>query len=449
MIERIFFYPEIVVEQGKTHTWFYSPPNHRWARVENYFSPILHQIIRDRGEVIFENIKHAFEKESHDSLTPSELEHVVEQLLLTGVFFQSRDQYNESVQSYLCQGSRLDQVYIHMVYLHMTVRCNYRCWYCYNNRLEKSRSDELGTQQWLDIVDRLHAVKARTFVFTGGEPLLRTDLEEVIQKAKRPDTSVTLLTNGSLFTAERLHRIVPLVDEIMLSLDSFDRTIQARNRSELGFENILQILKYFPNGRHNSTRLTVRSVITKENSDSVMKFRDTLKKKYKISNHMLVKFIPSRLDELPLVPEEDGEGVTEEEIVESTPLPSDYRIFPDFRRRCEACTNAIAVTPRGDIYPCQSFLDLPEYKVANLLEDDWFAAYKSSPIRRMFHEISVDNMPVCRECQYRYLCGGGCPALSKKLYGDINHRVDYQCEIKKKQAKLFLKTSQMVDVKND
>lgn len=446
MINRVYFSPGLQVVQGKTHTWFYSPGNHRWIRVEHYFSPIIEQILQDDGNIIFDNIRNSFEKKSRDSITPPELEQVIEGLLPSGVFFESRELWNQSVEDFQNREIDPDRVDIRMVYLHMTVRCNYRCWYCYNEKLEKSAQDELTTRQWLDIIDRLNTepLKAGNLVFTGGEPLLRDDLETILEKARDYGAYISLLTNGSLLTQERLHRIVPLVNHITLSLDSFDREIQEKNRSGRGFENIIRLLEYFPNGKHGDTGLSVRSVITRENIDSVKQFRDTLREKYKIDRHLVVKFIPTSLDDLHLVPQ--GDEPAEDEIVEATPLPSDYQISPNFKRRCGACTHSIALDARGNIFPCQSMLSNPGYRMGNILDENWLETYKTSKPREIFNRLSVDDMDVCRDCGHRYFCGGGCPAISEKLYGNIHHRVDYQCEHLKKQARLFLMTSKMETV---
>lgn len=449
MKNRLFFLPELLKEHGKTHTWFYSPVNHRWIRVEHYFSPIIEQIIWDKGEIIFSNIRDIFEKKTGDSITASELELFIERLVASGVFFASLQLMNKSVEDFQNQVLEEGPVASRLVYIHMTVRCNYQCWYCYNKELEKSVEDELTTRQWLEIIERLQSERAKTenFIFTGGEPLLRADLEDILEKARESGVNVSLLTNGSLFTPERLSRIVPLVNHITLSLDSFDKEIQEKNRSGHGFENILRLLEYFPNGEHQGTGLSVRSVITRENIDSVIQFRTILKEKFKIPNHRVVKYIPCSLDDLCLVP--DGNEPTEDEILEAHLLPPGYRISPNFKRRCGACTHSIALDPRGNIFPCQSFLTNPRYRMGNILDENWLETFKASEPRKWFNRLSVDGMEVCRDCAYRYFCGGGCPAISEKLYGNIQHRIEYQCEFLKKQARLFLLTSEMETVNVD
>lgn len=96
----------------------------------------------------------------------------------------------------------------------LTRRCNLRCKYC--NAWQKA-PPELDTSQILNIINRLFGLGTRMIRFTGGEPLLRDDIGEIIYYTRKKGIFVTLATNGIMLS----HRISQIknIDGINISLD--------------------------------------------------------------------------------------------------------------------------------------------------------------------------------------------------------------------------------------
>ena len=100
--------------------------------------------------------------------------------------------------------------------LDVTGRCNLRCRHCFACTEEK----ELDTDQLLALVDQLPDVNAHKIILTGGEPLLRRDIEQVVELATARNLGVDLNTNLSLLTYERASRLRRAgLDEISTSID--------------------------------------------------------------------------------------------------------------------------------------------------------------------------------------------------------------------------------------
>jgi radical SAM protein with 4Fe4S-binding SPASM domain len=92
----------------------------------------------------------------------------------------------------------------------VTTRCNLACRYCYNvwNETDYAR-DELDTTGALRLVERIREqTGCMLLTFTGGEPLLRTDLELLVRHARLLGMSCNLITNGTLLTPERARSLV-------------------------------------------------------------------------------------------------------------------------------------------------------------------------------------------------------------------------------------------------
>ena len=96
----------------------------------------------------------------------------------------------------------------------LTFLCNQRCSYC---DVWKYRKEELDLPQVEKIIDELSCLGTKWISFTGGEPLLRSDLESIIAYAKSKNIYVSVSTNGVL-VPEKIN-ILKLADKVKLILD--------------------------------------------------------------------------------------------------------------------------------------------------------------------------------------------------------------------------------------
>lgn len=107
----------------------------------------------------------------------------------------------------------------------ITPRCNYKCLYC--NPLGLGHGDPLGTvsvQDVANVVEAAHDLGMESVRFTGGEPLLRKELPEMIHHAKRvvgiPDVALT--TNASLLKRRLPELLEAGLDRVNISMDAVD-----------------------------------------------------------------------------------------------------------------------------------------------------------------------------------------------------------------------------------
>lgn len=101
-----------------------------------------------------------------------------------------------------------------------TQRCNLRCRHCYSSSGTESAADELSTAAAGAMIDDLAAFGVPVLLFSGGEPLLRADLPELIDRAAASGMRTVLSTNGTLITSELIGRLKRAgVDYVGVSLD--------------------------------------------------------------------------------------------------------------------------------------------------------------------------------------------------------------------------------------
>jgi radical SAM protein with 4Fe4S-binding SPASM domain len=128
----------------------------------------------------------------------------------------------------------------------VTYRCNYRCTMCRlpeRSRLHRERGvEELTTAEWLEVIRGLRRVGATALGITGGEPLLRPDIMEILRSAHDRGLITHLNTNGHLLSEETCARLLDTgVDSVNISLDGCEARIHDRIRGREGsFDRILE-----------------------------------------------------------------------------------------------------------------------------------------------------------------------------------------------------------------
>ena len=111
----------------------------------------------------------------------------------------------------------------HVVAWNLTRRCNLECAHCYISAgPSESAAGELGTAECLRIMDEILAVNpAPLVILSGGEPLLRADLEEIARHAAERGATVVVGTNGTLLTDARIASLKAAgVQGVAVSVDS-------------------------------------------------------------------------------------------------------------------------------------------------------------------------------------------------------------------------------------
>jgi MoaA/NifB/PqqE/SkfB family radical SAM enzyme len=149
------------------------------------------------------------------------------------------------------------------VFLHVTKACNLRCAYCYFSA-RKPLPDEMNTDEFTRLWPQIVALRPEKVVFTGGEPLLREDVLDLLRGLRHFDAQHHVLrclnTNGHLVTPQVARALVGLADEVRVSLDA----MQQRNdllRGTGNFDAAVRALEtYYAAGFEPKVLVTLTSV---------------------------------------------------------------------------------------------------------------------------------------------------------------------------------------------
>ncbi len=181
--------------------------------------------------------------------------------------------------------------YLRSVKIKLTARCNLRCQMCRYGRGEKP--PELPTERWLAIIGELADLGCRKMHFSGGEVMLRKDLETLVARARDRELKVTLTSNLTLLTKERAKALMRLRPSgISTSLDGATSKTHDRIRGAEGsFKTTLKSLRLVERYRRDHRpRVRVNFVMMREN------FRDYPQLVELAAEHGAIDVVPMPVD---------------------------------------------------------------------------------------------------------------------------------------------------------
>ena len=119
------------------------------------------------------------------------------------------------------------------VNLHSLIPCNYKCGFCYAGFASAKRSHIPQAElheiiRQIGTVSHLNGERPRKVTFAGGEPLLSPTALPDIAFARAQGLATSLVTNGSLLTDDKIHRLAPILDWLTISIDSLDASTNRR-----------------------------------------------------------------------------------------------------------------------------------------------------------------------------------------------------------------------------
>jgi radical SAM protein with 4Fe4S-binding SPASM domain len=308
--------------------------------------------------------------------------------------------------------------------LALTYRCNNRCLHCYN---EASRArEELTTDQWKQVLDRVWSLGIPHVVFTGGEPTLRDDLPELVAYAEQLGLITGLNTNGRRLADQAfLDRLIAAgLDHVQITLESHDAAIHdritaAKNawlQTVAGIRNVLASKMFVMT---NTTLLKSNSAHLKE----TLEFLSELGVPTVGLNGLIYSGRGALTDEE--IAESDLQALLEiaKTHVENSGqrliwyTPTLYCHFNPVEsglgvKGCTAALYNMCIEPNGGVLPCQSYYQ----PLGHFLKDEWDSIWN--------HDLAISIRERryagegCHYCDLLDTCGGGCP-----LYLESNRAV--------------------------
>ncbi len=153
-----------------------------------------------------------------------------------------------------------------LIFWNITYRCNLKCIHCYINAIQGLSRDELTTEEALRVVDDAHELRTPLLIISGGEPLIREDITEIMRRAGDYGIRISLSTNGTLITRDWALRLKELnVQYVGISIDSPIPEVHDKIRGVLGAWDLA--IKGIKNVMEVGIPVGIRTTVTKLNID--------------------------------------------------------------------------------------------------------------------------------------------------------------------------------------
>jgi radical SAM protein with 4Fe4S-binding SPASM domain len=290
----------------------------------------------------------------------------------------------------------------------LTYRCNFKCRHCYVPQGYRSRQ-ELKTREIFSILDQLKEMGCFYLGFTGGEPLMRKDILDILWHAKKIGFQIIIYSNGSLINediAQELQRLRPnKVDITILALSktNFERITGVVGSWQRVFRAVDLLHK-------KGVKLGFKTCLLKENEAEIKAIEDFARSQGAL--HRLDDMLSPRLDgsrepykyrgSLSMAPQQQNKDCGE---LGSRRTPNTEHLTPHTETLfgCGAGLSQAAITPQGELKLCL-MINRPRYNIAEFsLKECWVK------LSEFQERIAPDKNYRCDRCKLQAYCKW-CPA---------------------------------------
>ncbi|MGB8013131.1 MAG: pyrroloquinoline quinone biosynthesis protein PqqE [Terriglobales bacterium] len=329
----------------------------------------------------------------------------------------------------------------------LTHRCPLHCVYCSNPLQLTSRHEELTTADWLRVFSEAAALGVLHLHLTGGEPLARPDLAELIKGASQSRLYTNLITSGVGLSQERLAQLVEAgLDHIQLSFQDSKETQAnwiAGARAHAHKLELAQWIHEHQTGKHQSGKhciaFTANLVVHRQNIDHldemIVQLESLHPDRMEIAHAQYYGWaLQNRSALLPTRAQLDR-AIAVVAAAEQR-LRGQVRIdmvVPDYHARFpKACMGGwgrqlLLIDPAGQALPCHAAGVIPGLSFDNVREHplDWI--WQNSAAFQKFRGEAWMPDP-CRSCDRRQEDFGGCRCQAFLLTGNAS-ATDPVCEL--------------------
>lgn len=321
----------------------------------------------------------------------------------------------------------------------VTSKCNLRCKHCRVNEIEY----DMPFEEIKTAFKKLSGFKPRGVFISGGEPLIREDIVEIVKESKKLAPVTVLNTNSLLLTEKKLKELIEAgLNYIQVSVDGIEEQhdyIRGKGTYRKTIEKLKMINKY-----SDKIKLHISSVVSLKNIDYMEEFARQILEVEKINVQILgfKRFIPNNVlkDTASLGREGlkklyDNLNKLQKKYKGKTTIASDmpmknvfnekkaFEILKKYNMQCVGCSagvNGISIRNDGTVTPCT----LLYISCGNILKQDLNEIMKNVAM------IKIKNRELkgkCGNCKYKQICGG-CRAEAYQVTGDYLEE-DTECFI--------------------
>jgi len=297
-----------------------------------------------------------------------------------------------------------------------TRQCNLRCRHCYRDATAEPEADELTTDEGRTLIGEIAACGFKVLVLSGGEPLMREDICDLVAATGEAGMRPVLGSNGTLITAEAARGLKEAgTARVGISLDSAHAPIHDDLRMVAGaFDRALEGMAHC---KAAGLPFQIHTTVTSQNYDEIEAIAHKAVELGAAAYHVFFLVHTGRAKSM----EEEDLHVGQYEALlrniirlqrvlpielKPTCAPQFMRIAKQmgvemrFTKGCLAGLAYGCVLPNGDVHPCP-YLPM---KVGNVRETPFTTIWRESPVLLQLRHEKPEGR--CGICQYQAICGG-------------------------------------------
>jgi PqqA peptide cyclase len=312
----------------------------------------------------------------------------------------------------------------------ITHRCPLHCPYC-SNPLELSRAQaELSADEWKRVFTEARALGVLQLGLSGGEPLLRKDLESLVAHARQTGLYTTLVTSGLGLTRERAHRLRDAgIDHIQVSFQDSDR---ANAERIAGITSVEKKVAAAALVREIGVAFSVNVVLHRGNLDHIGEIIELAASlgadRLELANTQYYGWAALNRDALmPTRAQLDAaEPIVDAAVARYRGRMQIIYVLPDYYSQYpKACYGGwgsvyIVIGPDGRVLPCHAATQITSLSFDTVRDHSLEWIWRESPGFQAFRGDEWMREP-CRSCPRKAVDFGGCRCQAFLLTGDARN----------------------------
>lgn len=310
----------------------------------------------------------------------------------------------------------------------LTYACPLQCPYCSNPLDYAKYPSEISTEDWKRVLSQARKMGAVQLGFSGGEPLTRQDLPELVQHARELGYYSNLITSGYGLDEEKIIQLKSAgLDHIQVSIQASTQELNDHLAGTKSFQHKNEVARLV---KKHGYPMVLCVVIHRENihqMQQILEMAEELGADYlELANTQYYGW--AHLNRDLLLP-------TKEQFQEAEKIAQDFKekvagkmkiyyVIPDFYEdRPKACMNGwgttfLTIAPDGTALPCHSARELPGLDCPSVNDYSIEEIWNESKAFNFFRGDDWMKEP-CRSCDEKHKDFGGCHCQAYLLTGDM------------------------------
>ncbi len=273
----------------------------------------------------------------------------------------------------------------------LTFVCNFECSHCGADIDNKKANEDASTKIILDTLDEIKKLGGKRVSFTGGEPLVRKGIKEILEKASENKFYISVVSNG--WHVERHLKQLNKVDLLILSLDGTEEIHDFIRRKKGSYKKVIDSIK---TAKKNGIPVLVNTTVMNTNADN-------LKELSKVLKDLEVFWTIDLFNDLDIVKDwQHGSNISRptnkllEEVVkigkENPYLSNSFNYLNSVKERdlekevessiCFAGIGYCVISADGKMYPCFPAQNDSEFEGMDLKKMSFKRAFDEMPLYR-------------------------------------------------------------------